>query len=787
MKNLEFAIALAKAETEEEVIALLQARGYWDNYSMWKSLGGNDNNYSIIGNQQSSPDAAFVEKVINSIDACLNGECLKRGVNPMGPEAPQSMTEALERFYNIKPGGLKYVVPARRSELAQNIVVAATGQTRGGQINLCIADRGEGQTPKRMPETILSISKSNKLKIPFVQGKFNMGGTGALPFCGNHHLQLIISKRCPEIPNTDLDDTYGKWSVTIVRKEAPREGRKSSMYTYLTDPMGNLLTFEADALSIVPMEHVKDVPGFKYEAMTFGTFIKLYNYQLTGYKSVITRDLYDRLSLLIPNLALPIRFRDAREFNGNTNAANLAGLISRLYDNRSDVLEAGFPSSSVFTVDGQKVSCSIYLFKADTESKYRGKHEGVLFSVNGQTQGIYPDSFFSRMNLSYIKNSILVIADCSDVDIDHQEKLFMTSRDRIRTSDFSKELECCIERELREHPGLNKAAIDRRNAALKNKLADNRPLKDVLRNIFKKSSVLSKLFIAGKEISSPFNTTNTAGQGETFEGKLHPTYFKLKGKFKDGKLMKNVPCNASFRVQFDTDVQNDYFNRPSEAGSLVLKMDGVVRNDLIQHLSLYNGQANLTVALPAGAVDGDKHIFKTEIQDDYIANSFENTFYISVIRAEEPHSGGVGVPHKPTDPKKPGSQQTPSGFAIPEIIPVSRADWSQYEMDRFSALIYRPTKNGGDYFLNMDNDYLLTELKGIRAQSQIELTKARYTYSMALIGMSIISYYKNNPTEAEGTDVPAVVKRISSMISPVLIPMLESMAELEINDIPTVA
>ncbi len=782
MTNLEFAIALAKSETEEEVIALLQANGYWNNYSMWKSLGGNDNNYSIIGNQQSSPDAAFVEKMINSIDACLNRECLKRGINPMGPEAPQSMTEALEQFYNIKPGGLKYLAPPRRSELAQNIVVAATGQTRGGQINLCIADRGEGQTPKRMPETILSISKSNKLKIPFVQGKFNMGGTGALPFCGNHHLQLIISKRCPEIPNTDLDDTYDKWSVTIVRKESPREGRKSSMYTYLADPTGDLLTFVADALPIVPMEHIIDVPGFKYEEMTFGTFIKLYNYQLAGYKSVITRDLYDRLSLLIPNLALPIRFREAREYN-SSNKVILAGLISRLYEDRSGVLETGFPCSSVFTVEGQKISCSIYLFKDGAESNYRGKHEGILFTVNGQAQGILSDGFFSRMNLSYIKNSILVIADCSDVDIDHQEKLFMTSRDRIRTSDFSKELEHCIENELREHPGLKKAAHDRRNAALKDKIADNKPLKDVLQNIFKKSAVLTKLFIAGQDISSPFNTSYTAGQGESFEGKLHPTFFKLKGKFKDGKLVKAVPSNASFRVQFDTDVQSDYFNRPSEAGSLLLKMDGVVRTDLIQHLSLYNGQANLTITLPIGAADGDKHVFETEIQDDYIVNSFESTFYVNVIRAEEPRSGGIGILHKPTDPKKNGNRQTPSSFALPEIIPVKRDDWDQRGMDRISALVYEPTDEGGDYYLNMENDYLLTELKGIRDQSRIELTKARYTYSMALIGMSIIGYYKNNSSESEETDVPAVVKLFSSMISPVLIPMLESMADLEIDEI----
>ena len=782
MTNLELAIALATSETENDVIALLKSLGYWDDYSMWTSLGGNDNNYSIIGNQQSSPDAAFVEKIINSIDACLNCECLKRGINPMGPEAPQSMTEALEKFYNITPGGLKYVSSKRKSELAQNIVVAATGQTNAGHMNLCIADRGEGQTPKRMPDTILSISKSNKLKIPFVQGKFNMGGTGALPFCGDHHLQLVISKRCPEIPNTDLDDTYDKWSVTIVRKEAPREGRKSSMYTYLTNPIGELLTFEADALPIVPMEHIKGAPGFEYEEMYFGTFIKLYNYQLRGYKSPIKFNFYYRLSLLIPNLALPIRLRDARDYKSNTNATNLSGLISRLYDDRNSVLEDGFPSSSVFTVDGQKISCSIYLFKAGTASSYRGKHEGILFTVNGQTQGIYSDSFFSRMKLSYIKDSILVIADCSAVDIDHQEKLFMTSRDRIRSSDFSKELESCIEKELREHPGLKKAAHDRRNAELKNKLADNKPLKDVLQNIFKKSTVLTKLFIAGQEISSPFDTTFTAGQCESFKGKFHPTFFKLKGKFKAGKLVKAVPCNASFRVQFDTDVQNDYFNRPSEAGTLILKMDGVICTDLIQHLSLYNGQANLTVTLPAGAAEGDTHVFETEIQDDYIVNRFKSTFYVNVIRAEKKRTGGTGSQHKPTDPKKKGNQQTPSQFAIPEIIPVKRDDWGQYEMGRFSALVYRPTENGGDYFLNMDNDYLLTELKSTRERSRIELTKARYTYSMALIGMSVISFYKNNSNISDEIDVTAEVRRISSMISPILIPMLESMATLDIDE-----
>ena len=54
-----------------------------------------------------------------------------------------------------------------------------------------ILDTGEGQTPEKMPETLLSLGKSNKLRIPFVQGKFNMGGTGVLQFCGEKNIQLI--------------------------------------------------------------------------------------------------------------------------------------------------------------------------------------------------------------------------------------------------------------------------------------------------------------------------------------------------------------------------------------------------------------------------------------------------------------------------------------------------------------------------------------------------------------------------------------------------------------------
>ena len=61
--------------------------------------------------------------------------------------------------------------------------VCATG-TRPDTLSLTISDCGEGQTPRNLPQTILSLNKSNKMYIRFVQGQFNQGGTGALRFCG---------------------------------------------------------------------------------------------------------------------------------------------------------------------------------------------------------------------------------------------------------------------------------------------------------------------------------------------------------------------------------------------------------------------------------------------------------------------------------------------------------------------------------------------------------------------------------------------------------------------------
>lgn len=237
----ELCLSLMNADSEDEVIDILSKVGYWDNPRFWRYYGDDENNWSTFENQQSRPEEALVEKIINSIDARLMSECLARGINPESEKAPKSVREAVAIFFEDNPksciaGLIKEWRDNKRKSIAETITFAATGAKpeEGGPICYIIADCGEGQTPQMMPSTLLSLKKTNKDRIQFVQGKYNMGGTGAIAFCGRRGLQLILTKRNPNIVNdNNTDATKDYWGFTIVRREDPGRNYKKFIYTYL--------------------------------------------------------------------------------------------------------------------------------------------------------------------------------------------------------------------------------------------------------------------------------------------------------------------------------------------------------------------------------------------------------------------------------------------------------------------------------------------------------------------------------------------------------------------------
>ena len=116
-----------------------------------------------------------------------------------------------------------------------------------------------------------------------------MGSTGALPLCGENNIQLLISKRNPKI-----DSSNNQWSFTVIRRETPTENMKSSTFKYLVNNDNSILTFDAESLPLLPGEY----PIAYEKPLEWGTFIKLYNYNLQSYKTLINFNLNYRLALL---------------------------------------------------------------------------------------------------------------------------------------------------------------------------------------------------------------------------------------------------------------------------------------------------------------------------------------------------------------------------------------------------------------------------------------------------------------------------------------------------------
>lgn len=777
-----FTLLLATCEKEEEVIKILKDYNLWDDHS-WRCYGDNENNYSIIGAQQATPDAALVEKIINSIDATLIAEAMSRGIDTKSKQAPQSMTEALMNFYNIKEGKLSNLDQMKRGKLANEILLVATGKKTSP--NYTIIDRGEGQTPNSIPNTILSLSKSNKLRIPFVQGKFNMGGAGVLLFSGEHNFQIIITKKRKDIPKTFLcledeegnkvkDDSSDYWAVTIVRREDPKDGRRSSVYRYLA-PGGKVLRFKSKDLKLKPSIQTEESIPYN-ESMEDGTFIKVFNYSIPGFNSHIKTNLHDRLALLMPGLALPIRLVECR-YTGQAHTV-LSGLSVRLEENKRNTIEDGFPIAIPFKMNGQNINGLIYAFKEGKEITYK-KSEGIVFAMNGQTHGSIPDSFFTRksVGLGYISKSLLVILDCSTMDGRSRELLFMNSRDRLREGDLKSKIEKVLEERLSENKFLLKLRNERRKKAIESKLENSKPLMETIEKIITKSPVLTKMLIQGKRLSDPFSKEGNAsgkGNGENpFKGRDFPTYFELKNNKKN--KIKQVELDRKAKIKFETDAQNDYLYRDNLPGRYNVYENNTIIPEC--YLEIIEGEGTLTLPFPKEKYNiGDELNYEIEIDDDQRYEPLKESFFIKITDKTEGNSE--------IDGDRNGKNKLPKGrngsnLNLPNIIPIKKEEWGQYSFTKESALTIKDNgKSGYDYFYNMDNVHLQTELKTAKNEETEFLTKM-YETALVLIGMSIVNHYENITEKEKETDITEILSQVTMSVSPILIPMVRNLSELK--------
>src|SRR5581483_3972056 len=157
--------------------------------------------------------------------------------------------------------------PWLREFAQKNLVIGVTGAKtkRTGLPCYTFVDNGEGQRPEDFEDTFLSLSAGNKKDIPFVQGKYNMGSSGVLGYCGLKWFKLIVSRKY---------DKNGSWGFTLMRR---RPGAGMPVAEYFVLPSGAIPSFSTDVLFPFTKGDGKRYDGVHISS---GTIIKLYDYQV---------------------------------------------------------------------------------------------------------------------------------------------------------------------------------------------------------------------------------------------------------------------------------------------------------------------------------------------------------------------------------------------------------------------------------------------------------------------------------------------------------------------------
>jgi hypothetical protein len=781
---------LLTAELESELTRRLELHGLLED-ALWLPLGGLENNFGIVASQQDDASGALVEKLINGIDANLMIECFRRGINPESASAPTSMGEAVEQFFNVSHGRIGELTDAERRTLAFRTQLVAVGEAKTP--SYLIIDDGEGQTPAMFPDTFLSLAKSNKLRIPFVQGKFNAGGTGVLQYCGQENFQLIASRRQPEAPCNPSDSTAELWGFTLIRRLRPGGGRRNSMYVYLA-PGGNVPTVRAAEIAVKPKIGTTKAAVPYSEAMAYGTVVKLYEYRWVG-RSLATRDARYELEKYLHSPSLPIRVTETRDaFKANYFSTSVAGIWATLEapadltDDDVDKArtEAGFPAPASLTLPTVgTLAYRIVVFKEggtpeQTQRMRRRRPQGVFFLLNGQVHGKLPADFVSRrLNFPYLDRDLFVSIDCTSMEERAREDFFMSSRDRVRQNETYSDVVEALTADLRQHPGLRELNAARRARILDRALADEEDVTKTFTELLNNDPALMALFNLGDAL--PFTVGPTTV--EEFHGKRFPTYFRLADDQRDNA--RDCPLGSYLRVEFLTDAVNDYFTRLESPGTMT-----VTPSDVHEFKRMWNGVCMMHFFPPSDARVDDVLRIRVEVTDlDREARGRDPFTCELAMRVRPPRAVGPrpsGDNHVPKAPKQDGQKKAPR-FALPHVTIVRKPQWAEHDPSFSAAESFRVVSNEDDYdfYVNLDARPLISYLRS--AKEPEELVVHWFKWGLTLCALGLLRGFERDSdgkTSTDATngqaqepqyDVIDVVNRSANGIADVIIPIIRNL------------
>lgn len=745
-----------------------------DGPSNWRPYGGNQNNAGTFENQQSSPENALVEKITNSIDAILMLECYKRGIDPKNQgdsRVPRTMVEAIDSFYGLKNGKWENETTKRRNEIAQNIQVIVSSDRRTP--NVAIYDNGEGQNPDSFEDTLLSMQRGNKNDIPFVQGKYNFGATGAVVFCGeDYRYQMIISRR-----HEDAGDSDGSIGFTLVRKHilSKEEERKYKLtwYEYLVID-GKIPRCTAESLDLGLSG------GIPYRQ---GTVVKMYSYQLT-HASIATFDLWRDLNPLLFEPALPILIYESRDFAGHSDTKQMLGNRTRIaLDGRDNLVYQKSLQMSLFESD---IPIVVYVFDQKTKNPEFIRQKSVIYTLNGQTQGAEPKSFISQdLGLRNLREYMLVSVDCTGITTTARQELFMASRDRLKQGKYYAALRSELIDLIKNDDDIKQWNQDYKGQIFKESSQD----KDLIESLFSKlkgdkdirrmlSGANGAFSFFKKKTPKTVPDANPPKEKRKKERvlKRYPTYFKIKGGKSEDDYFKAVSKGAKGRIKVETDVTNDFLSRSDDPGELEITiLDYGDNGGHGPNPPTPASESQKLKVRVSGPYDGEMQFIIEPGETAEVGDIIPLSMKLISSAGEEEVIAFVKIEKEQNAPKKKQKEEEEPELSLPQLIRVfeksadsNDATWVQCGMNAESVVKYRIGEQNAieAILINVDSNLVkkLVNARGANvARVRDRYVTAMYSHALMLY-TTMAGYYSQEGIEIDEGAVKQVQDNLDNAL-----------------------
>src|SRR3989338_8338529 len=606
--NKDIFLKLLSISSSDEIASLIEGDNFFKPENCdWKPYGGRENNAGQVEGQMKSSSNALVEKLTNSIDALLMRRCYEvEGAAPdsKDPKLPKSLSEAINKYF-----GNEDEINKKRSDWAKHhLVVLDEGDKK--KPTLTVIDRGEGQSPERIQNSIVHLSGSIKRNVDFVFGKYHQGGSAAIRFCGSKArcYKLVLSRRAETIAEKNKPNDYG-W--TLVRRNYKS---RTAFYEYCTDKDGNTFSFK--------FEKPLKIDGLDI-GFTDGCLIRLYDYYLENPSNIT----YGRNSLAfdidqkLQKSPLPMYLSDNRGWRGDTKYT-IAGLLRRIEDNKDIVNDDITLPAGLGEIGTRNIRCIRLKHISDAKGveSYKQQKEKIFYVENGLALGVENESFVrTDCQLPALAPYLMCYVDMSDIPVE-LANLFHAGREEFaHTEDYhtvKERLKKFFENEIfekwdREHQEKNLADSNE----------DNKELDKLIEKAIVDDPELKELLGIGEEIKIPEGEDE---EEDEYVGEEDPKRFEFVGG-----QPKEVDKSSYALISFKTEAQDNLLTRKKNRYYIDWSKDSSVFDVVLRGVK--KGVISLRVDCRESAAVGIEDKITFALLDSEKKRKFEQTIGFKVV------------------------------------------------------------------------------------------------------------------------------------------------------------